>query len=368
MTYFFPLSDISTNGNIHEDASLVTVVVISYNYGHFLEECLVSLSQQTLASEIKVLVIDSKSDLFLNESVLAIAKARGLGLNVSLLKRNSRHLLGCNRNFGIDQTRSPYVMFLDADDQLNPFYLELCLFSMIKRRVDIVGTGHLRFSSTGKFSRAEGMHRKPNLKTIEIDNVFGSQALIRKDIFDLCSGFNDTGFGPNLIYEDWRFFHKVLKMGGIGINLPVDLVRYRVHSESQSRQLGIPHRDTQSAAIRYLNRDFKASPKLVRRRRLKQIRRNSRNHLKRLIESINRTKLAYKLVYKSKFSYETSNIAILLSPRAGSERWFEVHRSLNLLLLTHALGFRVTLWYILARYKQRLYLLMLHGQKSGSSA
>jgi glycosyltransferase involved in cell wall biosynthesis len=234
---------------------LISVIVICYNYGNFLDDCLRSLSRQTIAHLIEVIVIDPDSIRHKAKAREAIAKYKD-SINVRSVKRESRHLLGCNRNYGANLANAPFLAFLDADDQVHCSFYELALFKILFRKADIVGAGHLRqVDKTTSFSRARGMHKRPDSKLVQIDNVFGSQALIDKKIMLTIGGFCDTGLGEKLIYEDWRFFHRAILAGAKGYNLPADLILYRIHAASQSNAGGIPSINLQRKFIQNANAD-----------------------------------------------------------------------------------------------------------------
>ena len=95
----------------------ISIIVPTYNSGHFLEECLASIYQQT-GPTFEIIVVDD-------------------GSNDDTKARLSRHLqrlqyvyqdnagVAAARNAGIRLAKGRYIQFLDADDLLAPCSLEL---------------------------------------------------------------------------------------------------------------------------------------------------------------------------------------------------------------------------------------------------
>ena len=99
--------------------SKVSVVVPVYNVEDYLEKCLDSLIHQTL-QDIEILCVDDGSTDHSNE-LLYIYKNRDPRIQV-LEKPNGG--LSDARNYGMKFAASPYILFVDSDDFLEPQALE----------------------------------------------------------------------------------------------------------------------------------------------------------------------------------------------------------------------------------------------------
>ena len=94
-----------------------SIVVTCYNYGHFLEACLVSLSAQTQPADEIIVVDDGSTD----HSRDVARKHHGQLILIE--KQNGGQASAFNAGFA--RATGDIVLFLDADDTLEPDALEL---------------------------------------------------------------------------------------------------------------------------------------------------------------------------------------------------------------------------------------------------
>ncbi len=105
---------------------LISVVVPVYNVAGFLEKCVNSILNQTLADFELILVNDGSTDeggKLCDEFVLADSRVRVIH------KENGG--LSSARNAGIDNALGEYITFIDSDDYVKETYLEY-LYGLIK--------------------------------------------------------------------------------------------------------------------------------------------------------------------------------------------------------------------------------------------
>jgi glycosyltransferase involved in cell wall biosynthesis len=109
---------------------LVTVVVVNYNYGRFLEEAVASVFAQTYRT-IECIVVDNAS---IDEShdVLAALKTRHPGLIVLYRAENGGQTAASLD--GLAAAKGHYVIFLDADDYLLPLCVETHVYTHLSLR------------------------------------------------------------------------------------------------------------------------------------------------------------------------------------------------------------------------------------------
>ena len=100
---------------------MIDVIVPSYNSHKTINKTLLSLSFQTIKDKINVYIIDDKSDKPYDE-FKELFKDR---LNITVIRLDENKGPGNARNVGIEKSTNPYILFLDADDELyNSFTLE----------------------------------------------------------------------------------------------------------------------------------------------------------------------------------------------------------------------------------------------------
>ena len=120
----------------------ISVVVPIYNVERYLDECLLSLSAQTIGDLEVVMVDDGATD-----GSAAIA-ARHAERDPRLrLVRQANHGLGHARNTGVQAATGEFLTFVDSDDRLPPDALELLLGSLERTGSDFATGNVHRFTS-----------------------------------------------------------------------------------------------------------------------------------------------------------------------------------------------------------------------------
>jgi glycosyltransferase involved in cell wall biosynthesis len=203
------------------EAPLVTIVVPYYNQGPYLAETLQSLERQTLQAFEVLLVNDGSTDAA-SLRVLAEMEARWPGLRAI---RQPNAGLPAARNRGIREARAPFILPLDADDLLEPTYLEKVAWALVTRpEVGFAYTGIQEFGAGSDqvfypFDPA-GLARM---------NPLPYCALFRRAVFDRVGGYRET---MRLGYEDWDFWLGVVEAGIEGHGIPEPLFLYRRRPDS----------------------------------------------------------------------------------------------------------------------------------------
>ena len=125
----------------------ISIIIPVYNAENYLEECLLTISQQTF-TDFEILAInDGSSDRSLeilkqyqeNEPRLKIFSQVNKGVSAA-------------RNLGLDNAKGEYIAFVDADDWLHPESLEQYIEIAEKENSDIVISQFLTEKSREKQS------------------------------------------------------------------------------------------------------------------------------------------------------------------------------------------------------------------------
>ena len=103
-------------GDLYPGLPLVSVIVVNYNYGRYLDRAIRSVVAQSYR-DIECLVVDNASTDN-SGAVLDAAQAEHPALRVVRRATNDGQTAACLD--GLAQTHGPYVIFLDADDYLLP--------------------------------------------------------------------------------------------------------------------------------------------------------------------------------------------------------------------------------------------------------
>ena len=109
---------------------LLDIIIPAYNCKDTLNRTLASIAMQTIVSRIQVTIVNDKS---LDGSYKQMIKQFNKIMDIQelILEKNSGP--GVARQVGIDNTKAPFIYFLDADDTLcNAFALQTLLNNMIE--------------------------------------------------------------------------------------------------------------------------------------------------------------------------------------------------------------------------------------------
>lgn len=102
-------------------APLVSVVIPTYNYAHFLGRALQSVLDQTYP-HWEALVIDNHSQDGTDDVVNAFGNPR-----IRLFKIHNHGVIAASRNLGMREATGEWIAFLDADDYWYPRKLEVVI-------------------------------------------------------------------------------------------------------------------------------------------------------------------------------------------------------------------------------------------------
>jgi O-antigen biosynthesis protein len=234
---------ICINNDWRRDHPLVTVVIPCFNYGRFVEAAIRSALNQTF-QDIEVVVVEGGSSD--PSSVAEVRRLDSLGLpKTRFYFRSERHLAGDNRNFGIGMAKGRYICCLDADDLLQPVYLEVAVFLAEVYGFDLVTSAVQNFGGSDSRWLIVG---DPAFPQVLNANQVATSALFRRSAWAQTGGYKDWGVGRDYVPEDWDFWVRMLGHGCQAISIPEPLLLYRVHQDSLSRR-GTPKIEQQRETI-----------------------------------------------------------------------------------------------------------------------
>lgn len=211
-----------------QDTPLVTIVIPCFNYGRYVKEALASVLAQTF-TDLEVIVVDGGStDGTTPDVVASLAGPRVR----TLIRRDGCHLAGDNRNFGIEHAKGRYICCLDADDYLEPTYIEKMLFFLECRAFDAASCTMQAFGARKDQWR---LKERPIFDDFAVGNQTLVCSLFRRALWVECSGFHDTGLGREHVAEDWDFWFRLAARGARFRNIREEaLMNYRVVGDAAS--------------------------------------------------------------------------------------------------------------------------------------
>jgi hypothetical protein len=124
----------------------VAVVIPCYNYGHLLQRAVESVLKQTHQPKEIIIVDDGSTD---NTAEIGEHLA-SIHMNVRFIHQDNRGVAHA-RNVGIASSSANFICCLDADDALEPRFLEACIVPFkTDRSLGITYTGLMTVRSNGQ--------------------------------------------------------------------------------------------------------------------------------------------------------------------------------------------------------------------------
>lgn len=103
---------------------IVSVIIPTYKPGPYFEECLESLSKQTLDREMfEIIIVLNGCDEPWHSQIKELIDKLLISFNVRFLQTDHGGVSNA-RNIAIDNARGEYITFIDDDDYVSPAYLE----------------------------------------------------------------------------------------------------------------------------------------------------------------------------------------------------------------------------------------------------
>ena len=233
-------------------AAPVTVIIPCFDPSlEPLQEALDSLRLSTFRN-FKVILVDDGSQE--PGALAAMAQACAADARVSLLRHPSNRGLSAARNSGVDASDTPYIVFLDADDRLEPTFIEKCLWAL-ETHPDwsfcstwISGFGARQFQYTRGFERGPEFLERNQVTAI---------AAVRREADRAVGGHDETIRQGN---EDWDYWLKMAAHGFWGGTIPEYLAGYRQHAVPTQW----PNRDDPQFRAQFLGELRRRYPQLWR--------------------------------------------------------------------------------------------------------
>lgn len=120
------------------EALLVSVIIPTYNYAHFIGEAIESVRRQTYRN-FEIIVIDDGSKDETSQAVARFPEVRYI--------YQANQGIAAARNAGVSASRGAYLVFLDADDLLLPNALAAGINSLNEHSECVFASGHQQMVS-----------------------------------------------------------------------------------------------------------------------------------------------------------------------------------------------------------------------------
>lgn len=176
---------------------LVSIVIPTKNSGLFLENCLMSIKEQSYKN-IEVIIVDGHS----TDNTIATAKkykAKVLQFDPKLPqgKFDAPH----RRNFGVKIAKGEYVYYIDADYELKPNVVKECVIICLRGADAAIVP--LNTIGVGLWAQAKSLERRCYFgdETVEAPRFF------KKSVWKKVGGLDESLGGGG---DDWDLYQKLL--------------------------------------------------------------------------------------------------------------------------------------------------------------
>lgn len=209
---------------------LAAVIIPCYNYGKYLPEAVSSALNQTLRN-IEIIVVDDGSG---DPYTITVLKEMEKKDGVTVIRQPNKGLPAA-RNTGIRATRARYITCLDADDLIDPTYLEKTV-TVLEARPD-VGLAYSYaelFGDVNEIWYTETMDPGKLLKYNHVPVV----AVFRRQAWEEVGGYDES---MRAGYEDWDFWLRLAGAGYKGYLVREPLFKHRRHGKTMTHRAREKH-------------------------------------------------------------------------------------------------------------------------------
>lgn len=220
----------------------ISIVIPSFNQSEYLEDCIESAYNQTLAP-LEILVVDDGS----TDNSLEIAQRYefrefpGVESPVRVIRQINKGLPSA-RNTGIMNAKGDYILFLDADDMLKENAIAKFTEIINGTNGDVIAPS---FQEIGKGNR-EIILGNFTLEDLKVANRIGYFCAIKRSVLLECGGYQ-----PKMKwgYEDYHLWFELWSRSKTFVVTTDVLVKYRVKEKSMIHEANA-HSDELLAQIR----------------------------------------------------------------------------------------------------------------------
>lgn len=200
----------------------VSVIMPCYNDGAYIEDAVASVKAQTYP-EIELIIIDDGSDEPRTRAILEKLESSG----TTLLHTDRQRPAGA-RNAGIAAAAGEYILPLDADDLIEPSYIEKAVRVLDEN--DDIG---VVYCHADLFGEQSGPWKLPeySLEEMLLDNVVFVTAMFRREDWRRVGGYRTT---MEHGMEDYDFWLSILELDRQICQLPEVLFHYRIKPVSRT--------------------------------------------------------------------------------------------------------------------------------------
>ncbi len=193
---------------------LVSVIISTKNEEAVIEKLLLSLKRQSYKF-IEIIVVDNNSQ----------DRTKEIARKYTSLVFNKGPERSAQRNFGEQKSKGEYLLFLDADMELDKSVIGECVLEITKQKVGAIIIPE-KTIGIGFWAKVKAYERSFYLG----DQTIEAARFYKKQVFDAVGKFDEEITGP----EDWDLSQNTEKKYGIG-----RIKSYITHNEGRLSLWGL---------------------------------------------------------------------------------------------------------------------------------
>lgn len=211
----------------------LSIIIPAYNAEKYIVHCLDSIFLETTQFTYEVIVINDGS----TDNTLSILNSYNTNNNLIIITQKNSGI-SATRNKGLEVASGKYIMFVDADDLLEPNSINLLLSEALKNNIDIVEGNYLFWYEDNSISSGKPYWTEK----------FSINLLSKKDFISKIQGFpwgriysrdlwTNVNFPLDFDYEDTIIQLTIFQKASTFVYLPNNIYKYRITPNSISSRL-----------------------------------------------------------------------------------------------------------------------------------
>ena len=257
---------------------MISVIIPVYNAEKYLEEAVASVCSQTYKDRELILVDDGSTDR--SGEICENIAARVPGIEV-IHKKNGG--LSSARNAGIDKARGEYIFFLDADDIIPPYALDILFKCINYERYDVACGTTIKFHTTEssyeemcgrtKISRPGNIPVRSHTPVEALTKILYQKGIDNSACGKLFSAslFSNLRFREGTGYEDLDIITPLLLEASGVAEVRLPLYFYRQHASSYIHTFSMKRCDVLEVTERIVRHVESRCPELLPAARSRQL-------------------------------------------------------------------------------------------------
>lgn len=181
-----------------QQPAIVSIVIPCYNHGQYLQEALNSIDYNKINYSVEIIIVDDGSTD--HETLQKLERLKQSNYTV-IHQTNGGP--GKARNTGINVAVGKYILPLDADNKIDPNYINKAIPLLEKNQADIVYAAPEFFGDTSLKKRQFKVRPFDDLGLVT-GNCADGCAIYRKEVWTKNGGYDEAM--PYYGFEDWEFW------------------------------------------------------------------------------------------------------------------------------------------------------------------